>query len=54
MNNTKRCKVYSSIYLRKYRQKLDSLDSFIDPVTISRGGNGPCSDVMGYITLTDM
>ena len=31
---------------------LDSLDSFIESVTIYSVGEGPCSDVMGYITLT--
>ena len=32
---------------------LDSLVSFIEPVTIHNIREGPCSDVMGYITITD-
>ena len=31
---------------------LDSVDSFIESVTIYSVGKGQCSDVMGYITIT--
>ena len=33
---------------------LDSLDSFIESVTIYCVGEDPCSDVMVYITITDI
>ena len=51
MNNTKRCKVYSSKYLRTVTVTgnwQDSLDSFIESFTIYSVGKGPCSDIMGY------
>ena len=30
---------------------LDTLDSFIEPVTIYSVGKDPCSDIMRYITI---
>ena len=54
INNTKWWKFYSfyrfmEIYTGNW---LDSLATFIVSITIYSVGESPCSDVMGYITIT--